>query len=413
MSRPSQTLVPKLDWKRLTTHAESFAESLIKRGDARGKERLQALFQANELRKEAQRRVDVLNANRHKGLVDREAITREREAFRVAEERFHALCTSLPNWTHPQVREGAQGVIVNQSHDPKQRFEGTDYKDHLDLLHEHDLADFAAASKTSGSRFVFLKNQAVSMELALQRVCIDMLGDQFTLISTPELVRRPFVEACGFQPRDEESSQIYNVEDADLCLIGTSEIVLAAMLSGETQIKKPSKFLGFSHCFRTEAGAGGKHSRGLYRLHQFAKAEMFVCCHEQESEQLHQELVDNSVRICQAMGLTYRVVDMPSLELGASAYRKFDVEVFTPGSQRWGEVASITNTIDYQSRRLNIRCSDKTFAHTLNGTACAIPRMILAILETHQQDDGRIRLPPALAKVCGFDSIAPQVHESY
>jgi seryl-tRNA synthetase len=169
---------------------------------------------------------------------------------------------------------------------------------------------------------------------------------------------------------------------------------------------------GFGHCFRTEAGAAGLTSKGLYRLHQFTKVEMFVATAPEKSEQMHSELLAFVMRFCADLGLNWRALDMPTLELGASAYRKYDVEVWMPGSRRWGEVASITNCTDYQSRRLDIRMAASSsnnsaattrFAHTLNGTACAVPRILLALLETHYDaEKDQVQLPDVVAEVAGF-----------
>lgn len=305
------------------------------------------------------------------------------------------------NRVHPGNASNAPETLTSQ---PQNSIAPIKWLDHLEIAQANDLVDFTAGAKISGSKFVFLKREAALLEMTLQRMAVDYLVRHrgFVPISTPDLIKPSIVEACGFQPRGEEN-QIYFVKDQDLCLIGTSELALAGYLSN-TKLKTEQRYAGISHCFRTEAGSKGKESKGLYRLHQFSKVEMFVACKPQVSEALHRELVDCSVNLCETLGLTWRVIDMPPHELGASAYRKFDVEVYMPGSKRWGEVASVTNCTDFQSRRLDIKMNNE-YAHTLNGTACAVPRMLIAVLETYQQGDKSVRLPPALAAAAGFDEI--------
>ncbi|WP_108623985.1 aminoacyl--tRNA ligase-related protein, partial [Candidatus Similichlamydia epinepheli] len=216
----------------------------------------------------------------------------------------------------------------------------------------------------------------------------------------------------GFNPKG-ESSQIYRIEGGDLCLIGTSEMTVAGFLS-ESVFERdslPKRFLSLSHCFRTEAGSYGRVSRGLYRLKQFTKLEMFAVTTPEESSSMLEELVSYQEDILQALGLPYRVCDIAVGDLGAPAYRKIDLEAWMPfrgekGS--YGEISSASNCTDFQSRRLNIRIKGtKEYAHTLNGTALAVPRILLALLENGQQEDGSIRLPEVLIPWLGFSEIRP------
>jgi len=231
----------------------------------------------------------------------------------------------------------------------------------------------------------------------------------YTPMITPDLVRTEVLEKCGFQPRA-ENTQNYGVSNSDLCLTGTAEIPLggSVMNSLLEESTLPRKLAGFGRCFRTEAGAAGQASKGLYRVHQFSKVEMFVVCTPEQSEALLQELIDIEKEMFEELGLHFKVLDMASHDLGAPAYRKFDVEAWMPGMGRYGEISSASNCTDYQARRLNIRYrpsanpGDKkkkaksAFVHTLNATACAVPRMIVAILENCQQEDGSIAIPQAL-----------------
>lgn len=250
----------------------------------------------------------------------------------------------------------------------------------------------------------------MQVNYAMQKIC----SKGFDPIITPDLVRSTVLEKCGFQPRG-EGTQVYSVENSELCLTGTAEIPLGGMFMDQILPEEslPIKVAAYGRCFRTEAGAAGAAGKGLYRVHQFSKVEMFVVCTPEQSEQLHKELIDIEVEMFQELGLHFQVLDMPSCDLGAPAYRKFDIEAWMPGLQRYGEVSSASNCTDYQSRRLNIRYrpsepaseGDKNkkkkkaptqFVHTLNGTGCAVPRMIVAILENNQQEDGSIVIPEAL-----------------
>ena len=223
---------------------------------------------------------------------------------------------------------------------------------------------------------------------------------------------------------------MYSVENSDLCLAGTAEIPLGGYFMDQIlqEDQLPVRVAAFGHCFRTEAGAAGAAGKGLYRVHQFSKVEMFVLGTPDQSEALHQELLDIEVELFAELGLHFKVLDMASADLGAPAYRKFDVEAWMPGLERYGEISSASNCTDYQSRRLNIRYKPtpkpaeggkkpkkqkNVFVHTLNGTACAVSRMLVAILESHQEEDGSISIPEALWPYTGgLEKISPKVTET-
>lgn len=242
----------------------------------------------------------------------------------------------------------------------------------------------------------------------------------FVPYSTPDLVRAPSVEKCGFQPRA-EGTQVYSIEGSDLCLTGTAEIPLGAIHMDDTlaEAQLPLRLCGFGHCFRTEAGAAGAATRGLYRLHQFSKVELFILATPEQSDALHAELLEFETALFTELGLHFKVLDMPTHDLGAPAYRKFDVEAWMPGLNRYGEISSASNCTDYQARRLNIRYRPAgadaagkkqplRFVHTLNATACAVPRMLIAILENNQQADGSVVVPEALRPFLGgMERIGP------
>jgi seryl-tRNA synthetase len=290
--------------------------------------------------------------------------------------------------------------------------------DHLALAARLELVDFEAGARVAGQKFYFLQNEAVLLELGLQRLALDVLLENgFVPFVTPDLARPEIVDGIGYNPRGEET-QIYSLANADLCLIGTAEITLGGMhadaILDEDQL--PRKVAGISHCFRTEAGAAGRESKGLYRVHQFTKVEMFAFTSPEQSEAMHEQLLSLEERIFQALELPYRVIDTATGDLGAPAYRKFDLEAWMPGRGEagdWGEVTSTSNCTDYQSRRLRIRFRRKDtrkteYVHMLNGTALAVSRTLLALLENHQRADGSVAIPKALQPYVGFDVIRPR-----
>ena len=280
-------------------------------------------------------------------------------------------------------------------------------KDHTELGKSLGIIDFESGAKVAGSGFYFLKNEGVLLELALVRYALDFLaGNKFDIWLTPDLARDTLYLGTGYQPRGPEA-QTYTIEGSDLGLIATAEVTLAGIHSDEIleESALPKLYAGYSHCFRQEGGAYGKYSKGLYRVHQFTKVEMFVYCKADDSPELHQKLLELEEKLWQNLGIPYRVVEMCAGDLGAQAARKFDLEAWMPGRGDWGEVTSTSNTTDYQARRLGIRFRGKDgkveFAHTLNGTAVATSRAIVAILENYQTKDGKVVIPSVLQKYVG------------
>ena len=287
--------------------------------------------------------------------------------------------------------------------------------DHVELAEKLDLIDFEGGARVAGHGFYFLKNDAVLLELALQRYVLEvLLKEGFTPMTTPDLARNEVLQGIGFIPRGPET-QIYSIDNSDLSLVATAEITLGGLYSGQTVEAEqlPLKLCGVSHCFRTEAGAAGKASRGLYRVHQFTKVEMFAYTLPSESDDMLDYLRGMECRIFDGLGVPYRVVDTATGDLGGPAYRKFDLEAWMPGRGDFGEVTSTSNCTDYQSRRLNIRYRVKgekgtRLVHTLNGTAIALSRGIIAVMENYQQADGSIVVPEVLRAWMGKDRIVPK-----
>ena len=275
---------------------------------------------------------------------------------------------------------------------------------------------FRRRSQSRRAGFYFLKNDAVLLAMALERYAVDLLmAEGFTPTITPDLARNEILHGTGYIPRGPET-QIYSIADSDLSLVATAEITLGGLLSDEILDAEqlPIKVCGISHCFRTEAGAGGRASRGLYRVHQFSKVEMFAFTLPDQSDAMLEYFRDLECRIFDGLGLAYRVVDTATGDLGGPAYRKYDLEAWMPGRGdapgEYGEVTSTSNCTDYQARRLGIRYRHKgekgtSFVHTLNGTAIAISRALIAVLENYQQADGSIVVPEALRAWMGKERI--------
>ena len=287
--------------------------------------------------------------------------------------------------------------------------------DHVELAEKLDLVDFEGGASVAGHGFYFLKNEAVLLELALQRYAVEVLmGEGFTPVTTPDVARNDVLTGIGFNPRGPET-QIYSIENTDLSLVATAEITLGGMLAGQILDAEslPRKYCGISHCFRTEAGAHGRATRGLYRVHQFTKIEMFAFTLPEQSDAMLDQLRGLECRLFDGLGIPYRVVDTATGDLGGPAYRKFDLEAWMPGrgeAGEFGEVTSTSNCTDYQARRLNVRykiAGEKGthFVHTLNGTAIAISRALIAILENYQQADGSILIPEVLRAFVGKERI--------
>jgi seryl-tRNA synthetase len=311
---------------------------------------------------------------------------------------------NIPNMTHPDVPAGAEENAREIERIGTPRVFDFEPKDHLQIGADLRLIDFESATVVSGAKFYYLMNEGALLELALVNYALNkIVAKGYTPYITPDLARADILESIGFNPRGEET-QVYNVANTDLCLIGTAEITLGGMLKDKNLRKDelPIRLGGYSHCFRTEAGAHGAFAKGLYRVHQFSKVEMFAFTTPETSEEMHAEMRDIEIEIFRDLGVPFRVIDIAAGDLGAPAYRKFDLEAWMPSRGDYGEVTSTSNCTDFQSRRLNVRYrdndSDNTlrFVHTLNGTAIAVPRAIIAILENNQQSDGSVIIPEVL-----------------
>lgn len=390
-------------------------------------DRNRRITNADELRrqqKELSSRIPKASADERPSLIAQGKELRQQIAdidteLKSVETNLHELQSQIPNLTHPDAPVGGEDDATElRIAGDRPDFDFTPL-DHVDIAENCDLIDFAAGSRVAGHGFYFLKNDAVMLEMALVQFALNKLREEgFTLYSTPDLARDSVLQGIGFNPRGDET-QIYSVANTDLSLVATAEITLGGALSDQVLDlnELPIRCGGLSHCFRTEAGAHGRATRGIYRVHQFTKVEMFVFTAPDPdlSTAMHEDIVRIEEEIFQALEVPYRLIDTATGDLGAPAYRKFDLEAWMPGrgdGGTWGEVTSASNCTDYQARRLNIRCRSPErkgtqFVHTLNGTAISCARAIIAILENHQQQDGGVVIPRALRPWVGKDAIAP------
>jgi seryl-tRNA synthetase len=333
--------------------------------------------------------------------------TREKELdeeLRRVEERRAAVVAALPNL--PDETAPDEDEVLREEGEP-----GRTGASHVELLGEH--LDLEAGARVAGSRFAYLKGPLVRLEFALVQWAIELLeGKGFTPVVPPVLVREQALYGTGMLPDTEQ--QIYRVPEDELYLAGTSEVPLASLHAGEIVApgRLPLRYAGFSSCFRREAGAAGKDTQGIFRVHQFDKVEMFAFVEPEESKAEHERLLAIEEEILGALGIPYRVVNIAVDDLGNSAAKKYDLEAWLPGQGRFRELTSCSNTTDYQARRLDIRYrpgegDSPRHAHTLNGTAVAVGRTIIAIAENHQREDGTVSVPAVLHRYGAPETIAP------
>jgi len=380
--------------------------------DARRRE---LLPRVEGLRAERNEASDAIGAAKRAGEGAEEAIARMREVssqikgleaeLEEVEAARTELAATIPNPPDPEAPDGEtdeDAVVLREVGErPTLGFEP---RDHLDLGRALGLIETEKAAAASGSRFAYLLGDLVLVELALIRLAVEILGEEgFTPVIPPVLVREGPLYGTGFFPGERE--MIYEVERDELFLVGTSEVALAALHADEILDagELPLRYAGISTCFRREAGAAGKDTRGIFRVHQFDKVEMFSFVEPAMAGKEHERLLGIEERILGTLEIPYRVVDIPVGDLGAPAARKFDCEGWIPSQGRYRELTSTSNTTDYQARRLGCRYRPEgsgapEHPHTLNGTAVAVGRTLIAIMENRQQEDGSITLPQALVE---------------
>ncbi|HWC13578.1 MAG TPA: serine--tRNA ligase [Actinomycetota bacterium] len=418
-----------IDLKLLRDQPHAFSAAYDRRGGVEGVDRVieldrryrELLSEIESLRAEQNRASKAIGQappEQRQSAIDhaRTLADRLKELEPDLQSAFTALdeaAAFLPNLPHETVPAGLSedDNVVEREVGEKPSFD-FEARDHVAVGERLGIFDAERGAKTSGSRFVYLTGKGVFLELALVRFALDHLNHHgFSPVIPPVLVRRHAMYGTGFFPADEH--EFYTVERDELFLTGTSEVALAAMHSEEVLDAEalPVRYAGFSPCFRREAGSYGKDTKGLIRVHQFDKVEQFSFAHPDDSWDEYAAIRTNQEKILQALEIPYRVLVMCAGDLGSSAAKKVDNEAWLPGAQRYLEVTSATNATDFQARRLQIRFrsgSDSTrLVHTLNGTACAVGRTIVALLENHQRGDGSVAIPEALRAYTGFDEITP------
>jgi seryl-tRNA synthetase len=410
-----------LDLREIRRDPDRARAALARRGDAgaldealslddRRRELLPELEQLRAEKNQASKRIGELQRSGEDASDAIEAVrgasTREKELdeeLRTVEERRDAALAALPNL--PDETAADSDEVVREWGEA-----GRSGRDHLELL--GDLVDLETAGRVSGSRFAYLKGPLVLLELALVRWAMELLGEHgFVPVIPPVLVREEALYGTGFLPDTEQ--QIYRVPDDDLYLVGTSEVPLASLHAGDLldEAALPLRYAGFSTCFRREAGAAGRDTRGIFRVHQFDKLEMFTFVRPEDSAEEHERILSIEEELLQALEIPYRVVNIAVDDLGASAAKKYDLEAWLPGQERYRELTSCSNTTDYQARRLEARyrpadSKGPRHMHTLNGTAVAVGRTIIALVENGQRDDGTVEIPAVLHPFGAPETIA-------
>lgn len=429
-----------LDAKFIREHLKEVRESLTRRYMDAPLEKILAL---DEERVSIQQKLDKLRAERRQ-LAQRakegklpkdiqkegkrlkvEIEKKELEA-REVENELSGLLLEVPNLLAKDVPDGRReedNREIKKWGVPK-KFTFT-VQDHIELGKLLDIIDIEKAAKVAGSRFFYLKNEGALLELALVNFSVKKLLEKgFTFVSPPHLVKERITTATGFRPKSQKERQLYKIEEEDLFLIATTEVPLLGLHADEVFLESelPKFYVGASSAFRTEAGSWGKDVRGILRTHEFHQTEMFVFAKPEDSVKIHEKLVSYEEEIFQELDIPYRIVSVCAGDLGAPAYKKYDLEAWIPSQKRYREVTSCSNTTDYQARRLNIRYKvtrglpagrqgkkqEARYVHTLNGTGVAVGRAIIAILENNQRRGGSVEIPKVLRPYVGKDVIVPQ-----
>ncbi|MBI3093065.1 MAG: serine--tRNA ligase [Candidatus Levybacteria bacterium] len=377
--------------------------------DAKKKE---LTFSVQRIREERNRFAREKNIEEGKRLKDR--LEKEEHALKAVEEELDEWLSKVPNPAKPDVKVGedeSENEIIKTWGKPK-KFDFTP-KDHLELGEILDIIDVKRAAKVSGARFYYLKNKGALLEFALINLVFEiLLKEGFTPVIPPVLIKKEVMKGLGYTEYGTDED-IFYIEKDELFLVGTAEHAIVPMHKDELFNQKdlPKRYVGFSTCFRREAGSYGKDTRGILRVHQFDKVEMVSFVKEGEDDKEQEYLLSLEEKLFQMLDIPYRVVKMCTGDLGFPAARKYDIEAWIPTQNKYREVTSVSTVTDFQSRRLNIRYQEgqeKKYAYVLNGTAFAMPRTIIAILENYQDQDGSITVPEVLRKYIGSSSIKPQ-----
>ncbi len=412
-----------LDIQFIRDNAELVSEKSKQKGY---KVDIPKLLEVDSERRKLQQKVDELRARRNKHAeslkqgkpTDEQIATGKEiktkligieEELAQLDKKFDEDMRAVPNIFADDVPIGGEEDSVEIKKVGDQKTGGKNQiRDHLDLAIAKDWVDFERGAKVAGAKFYFLKGDLALLENALTQFALDfVIKNKFTFMTVPHMVNSRVVTGTGFAPRTSEQSDEYYIEDEDLSLIGTAEMPLTGYHADEIldESKLPLMYAGMSPCYRKEAGTYGKHTRGLFRVHQFNKLEMYAYCLPEKSQEMHEQILKLEEQIWQAIGIPYHVINIASGDLGAPAYKKYDVEYWSPVDEKYRELTSCSNCTDYQSRNLNIRVRRKDgkveALHTLNGTAVSLARSLVAIIENFQDADGNVTIPEVLRPYMG------------
>ncbi len=383
---------------------------------------IQKLLELDEERRALQQQLDELRTKRNEnaasmkgGAPDRATIdegkalkvelAKREKSYNDTNDTFQALLRAVPNIIFDDVPLGGEEDSV----EIKQVGEQTSgAKDHLDFATARDWVDFERGAKVAGAKFYYLKGDLALLENAITQFALDFVTKKgFTYLTVPHMVNSRVAEGAGFAPKGDDNGNEYFVEGEDLSLIGTAEAPLTGYHADEilAEDQLPLRYVGYSPCYRREAGTYGKHTRGLFRVHQFNKLEMYAFTTPEDSGRMHEEILALEEEIWQILGIPYHVINIAAGDLGAPAAKKFDIEYWSPVDQKYRELTSCSNCTDFQTRSLNIRLRRKDgsmdIAHSLNGTAVSLARSLVVLLEHYQNPDGTLRIPEALQPYMG------------
>lgn len=384
------------------------------------------LLSSDESRREVQQKVDDLRARRNTiaqtikgGRPDQELIEEGRrlktelaeleDHARVIEESFRSQIEAIPNIVFDDVPLGGEADSVEIRRWGEQ---STGAIDHLEFAAKRDWVDFERGAKVAGAKFYYLKGELALLENALMQFALAKIQEhQFTYMTVPHMVNQRTMTGTGFAPRTSDQSDEYSIEGEDLSLIATAEISLTGYHADEIidEAKLPLLYAGYSPCYRREAGAAGKHTRGLFRVHQFNKLEMYAFTTPEQSREVHEKILSIEEEIWQSLGIPYRIINIAAGDLGAPAAKKYDIEYWSAVDGHYRELTSCSNCTDFQARNLNIRVrrgtGDIEVLHTLNGTAISLARALVAVIEHYQNPDGTLRVPDVLKQYMGNSEV--------
>lgn len=408
-----------LDIKFIRENPDTVQESADKKGYSVS---IKELLAIDEQRREIQQRADALRERRNsiasqmKGgrppeeLIEQGKAVKEELAdieveFAGVDERYQASLHAIPNVIFDDVPEGGEEDSVETKSWGEKK---SDAIDHLDYAMSRDWVDFERGAKVAGAKFYYLKGDLALLENAITQFALNKLTSKgFTFMTVPHMVNQRTMTGTGFAPRTSDQSDEYSIEGEDLSLIATAEISLTGYHADEIidESKLPLLYAGLSPCYRKEAGAAGKHTRGLFRVHQFNKLEMYAYTLPEKSRETHEQILMIEEEIWQELGIAYRVINIAAGDLGAPAAKKYDIEYWSPVDQSYRELTSCSNCTDFQARNLNIRVRRQDGSvevlHTLNGTAVSLARSLVVILENYQNADGTLTVPEALRPYMG------------